>query len=401
MSIFSKSVSSVIIALILCTCIDPYVPNIVGYDSNLVVDGLITNANRSYIIKLTRTFYDNNTEAPTVSNAIVFISDNLGIKHYLVQTSGGIYKTDSLEFIGTIGHKYVLNILTPNGEEYRSDSCLMLPVPDIDSLYFDKDIKYVNNNSQSQEGISIYLDSKKGDRETFYRWEFEETWKFKAPYPPEFTFINSNKIVPYSGVQKLYCWKNDKSNGIIIGSSISGQVTKQPIAFIASDQSDRLTIEYSILIKQYSISNDEYKFLSSLNKVNEAGSTIFATEPYLVESNIHNIKHPDEKIQGYFGVSAVSQKRIFISLNDVVKYQLPNYRTPCNPVEADLFYEPRGFDVMYSVFCVSSDWIFIKPIYSQGILHQLVFVRPECANCEITGSQKEPDFWIDKKIELE
>jgi hypothetical protein len=29
------------------------------------------------------------------------------------------------------------------------------------------------------------------------------------------------------------------------------------------------------------------------------------------------------------------------------------------------------------------------------MLDKLVFAKPECANCELTGTSAKPDFWID------
>lgn len=382
---------------IICTCIDPYQPTITGYDSNLVVNGHITDANTSYTIKLSRTFRTYNSESPAVSDATVFISDDSGNKYYLKQTADGIYKTDSLEFTGVIGRSYILNIITIEGKEYKSDTCLMQSTADINKIYFEKDLKYSDNNTQSHEGIIIYEELKEEDADKHYRWEFNETWEFKIPYPPEYRFITARNIIPYDSTPKIVCWKNSTSNEIITGSSNSSRIVKQPITFIGSDQTDRLTINYSILIKKYSISDSEYNFLNNLQKVNDAGGTIFSPEPYFVESNIHSVNDPNEKILGYFEVSSVKQKRVFISSDDILNLQLPRYQTPCLTRVVDISFDRRGFDIIYGIFCITSDWVFINPIYESGALYALVFVRPECADCELTGNLNQPDFWVNKK----
>ena len=38
----------------LSRCIDPYVPKLNGYESLLVVEGLVTDANSSYTVKLSK-----------------------------------------------------------------------------------------------------------------------------------------------------------------------------------------------------------------------------------------------------------------------------------------------------------------------------------------------------------
>jgi hypothetical protein len=50
------------------------------------------------------------------------------------------------------------------------------------------------------------------------------------------------------------------------------------------------------------------------------------------------------------------------------------------------------------MFCVNSDYVFIEPFYNPEsyTLEKLVFVKPECADCELTGFSEKPDFWIEK-----
>jgi hypothetical protein len=271
-------------------------------------------------------------------------------------------------------------------------------VPAIDSIYFARDQELVNNNTESEDGIRIFLDSKPVDKNQYFRWSYEETWKFAIPVPKQFNYVNKDTFLPVHMQQ--YCWKNHSSDEILIGSVYSGQsgtIRKEPITFIASDKSDRLMIEYSILIKQYSLSKDEYDFWNNLSKVNETGSDIFASQPFPVISNIHNINNPTERVLGYFQVSAVKEKRTFITFNQIVPLHLPYYHNDnCQRIEA--VPEPgMSFDDLYSIFCITSNFVFIAPLYAAdtGAIIGLVFARPECANCSLTGTDTEPGFWID------
>jgi hypothetical protein len=184
-----KSIIIVVALFLLCTCIDPYSPKLKGYSSLLVVDGLITDANTSYTVKLSRTFQAQNSTPSWVSDAIVFITDDAGANSNLINRGSGIYTTDSTLYMGVPGRTYVLNIKTIDGAEYESDACLMQSVPDIDSIYFAKDDQVINNETQTEEGVEIYLDSKEGDNNQYYRWDFDETWKFKVPDPKKFNLI--------------------------------------------------------------------------------------------------------------------------------------------------------------------------------------------------------------------
>jgi hypothetical protein len=401
-----RIIITLIAVFTLYTCIDPFSPKLKGYDSLLVIDGLITDENSKYTVKLSSTIQDQNTSPEMVPDATVSIRDEDNNIAFLDNYGNGIYKSDSLKLRGISGKKYILHILTSQGAEYESEQCLMQPVPDIDSVYYEKDQELVNNGTENDNGLRIFLNSKAGNDNSYYRWAFDETWKFKIPDPKRFDYIDHNTIVPVANV-KQYCWKIRKSDEIIIHAVYPGQnaqIKKQPVFFIASDKSDRLMSEYSILVKQYSISKDEFEFWNNLKKINESGSDIFATQPFPVISNIHNINNPKERVLGYFQVSAVKQKRTFIPFSDIVRLHLPFYhsnqceRIEKSPAEYSTPYgSPVTFDDLYSMFCITSTYSFIEPMYDPEtfMLDKLVFAKPECANCELTGTSAKPDFWID------
>jgi Domain of unknown function (DUF4249) len=389
--------------IMLYRCIDPYTPKLTGYKSLLVVDGLITDENASYTVKLSRTIREQNDIPALVSDAAVFITDDESNTTYLTSTGNGIYKTDSIEFKGMAGRSYVLHIVTGQGEEYESEPCLMQPVPEIDSIYFAKDQEVVNNGTETQDGIRIYLDSKEGADNKYYRWDFEEIWKFKIPNPVKYKYISDKQII-LLGNSVEFCWKKMKSSDILIHETVSSgasRIEKEPIFFIASDQSDRLLLEYHINVRQYSLSKSEYDFWDNLIKVNLTGEDIFATQPYPVISNIHNINNPKEKVLGYFQVSAVKQKIKDIPFSDIVGLNLPFYHYPCERFERSPSDYPSGlappktFDDIYKMWCVNSNYYFVEPIYVFGTadsLSKLVFSRPECADCTITGTLNKPQF---------
>jgi hypothetical protein len=162
--------------------------------------------------------------------------------------------------------------------------------------------------------------------------------------------------------------------------------------------------EYSILVKQYSVSRAEFEFWNNLKAINESGGDIFASQPFSVVSNIRNINNPADRVLGFFQVSAVSEKRIFIPFSEIVRLHLPFYHSAeCERIEKSPseYSTPHGpavtFEDLYSMFCVSSDYTFIEPMYNPDTyaLEKLVFAIPECADCELTGFSEKPDFWID------
>jgi hypothetical protein len=405
-----RSFVTLFLVLGFCTCIDPYTPRISGTESFLVVDGLVTDENASYEVKLSRTMQSGNSIPEKVSDATVSITDESGNTANLINYGDGLYKTDSTLFRGVVGGTYTLHISTENGNEYVSEPCLMLPVPELDSIYFDKDVEITNNQSEIQQGIRIFIDSEEGNENNrYFRWAFEETWKFRVPMPRKYMYIDSLTILPLP-VDEIneYCWKQRKSSEILVKSFTPGQVPlikKEPLYFIASDKSDRLSIEYSILVKQYSISKKESDFWDNLKQVNEGGGDIFDSQPFPVISNISNINNTGDRVLGYFQVSAVKQKRKFISFRDIVALNIPLFQSDCKRIEYSPddfpqsgFAPPLTFDDIYTMFSFQpKKYAFVEPKYQSGtrVLIELVFTSPECANCALTGTLKRPDYWID------
>ncbi len=393
----------VILFITLITCIDPFNPQLKGTTKVLIVDALLTNENRSYAFKLSWATDTQNTKPEMASGATVSVRDISGASTTLTEGDAGVYKTDSLQFLGATGNSYILNIKTPDGNEYESDTCAMYPVQPIDNIYFLKDQEFTNNGSEVQDGIRIFIDSdNKGDCK-YVRWTYNEWWKFSVPQPKLYNYIDQYHI-PYVDLIKQVCYATNPSNAITIRStafSATNQIQKQPIMFIASDKSDRLLIQYYIEIKQLSLSKTEFEFWNHMSEINEGGVDIFDKQPFSIPSNIHNKNNPSELVLGYFQVSAAEPKSIYITPDELASFNLPAYDYNCERVEVGPNDYPASarmtFDKIYISYTGAS-FVFIEPIYDIRFnLQKLAFTKNYCALCTLNGSLTKPDFWIDLK----
>lgn len=391
----------------LTTCIDPYYPELGNYESLMVVDGLVTDKNIPSEVRLTKTFQTLDSVPEKISDAIVYVTDEAGNRANFYYSGDGVYKSRTSEFSGQPGKTYTLHIETVDGKKYLSEPCVMFSVPGIDSVYYTRREKINSATGNEESGIEISLDSDEtnGDNE-FLRWEYEETWKFRMPFPQKYIFVSDSEIIELKNI-KEHCWKTNKSNEILTNLILPdhNSIKNEALCFIPPAESDRLTIQYSILVKQFSISSREYTFWNNLKQVNETGGNIFDTQPYPVISNIYNIGDPDEKVLGYFKVSAVKEKRIFITANDIKGLNLPSYKYSCQ----EFVVSPENYpavdhqgtlmtwDQLYEMFMAAVGFTFIRPIYAgqPGILYKLVFASKECSDCGLTGDITRPDFWID------
>jgi hypothetical protein len=99
----------------------------------IVIQGEVTNDAGPYTVSINQSvgFYADNT-FPTISGAIVKITDNNGVTDSLTETSPGIYSTHILQ--GVPGNTYTLSVFAQN-TSYTATSTMPMPVA-LDSVTF-------------------------------------------------------------------------------------------------------------------------------------------------------------------------------------------------------------------------------------------------------------------------
>ena len=364
-------------ALSLSSCISQFTPQTKEVKEFLVIEGLITDKADANVIKLSNsTLLGTTNKAIPVTGCIVTVTDNLGSIVTFNEVSHGTYKPSS-SFQGTIGRSYVLHVTRyseSNTLNYESVPMELKPVPEIDSVFYEKvTIDQGSNVSQPKEGCQIYLNTHDAANKCkFYRWEFDETWKFEIPYSVP------NKI----------CWVTDKSKTINIKSTTSltdDIILRYPLNFI-SNQTDRLSRTYSILVTQYSLNEDKYLYWEKLQNIAEQVGGLYDMIPASVPSNIYCTTDPAEKVLGFFCVSATTSKRIFLS---------GNFRGQYNPYSADQCVadtifggDPLPANLGTSVWIIVSSFMppYVVTTYSKG-----------CYDCTVRGTNIPPDYWIGNK----
>jgi hypothetical protein len=248
---------------------------------------------------------------------------------------------------------------------------LLRPVPPIDSVYYERlTLATASDGLPTKEGCNIYLNTHDPTNECkFFRWEFEETWQFELPYYVE------NKI----------CWTTSYSKNINVKNTSTlsdDKIVRQPVT-VVDNNSDRLAIKYSIKVNQYSLSEDEYTYWGKLQDVVEQVGSLYDITPASIPSNIRCVEKPDENVLGYFSVSSVKSKRIFIKSQFRGLIKLYEY---CENSRVGYYENIPGLGV--------NRWVIIDHLFPPPPYKVLTFFRG-CADCTVRGSTKKPDFWID------
>ena len=363
--------------LLINSCIVQFIPETDEDKELLVVEGLITDQPGTYTVKLSKSLpLGRKNVAKPVKGCIVKISDDQGQFYSLKETVAGTYVTDPAKFQGKIGRRYTLHINTNiayNNLNYESFPMELKPVPPIDSLYYEKKtIRERNEISQAVEGCQVYLNTHDpANYCKFYRWEYSETWEFRLPYDV------TNRI----------CWISNNSGRINIKNTSvleEDRINRYPLNFI-SNQTDRLKVKYSMLVNQYSLNEDEYLYWEKLQNISEQVGGLYDITPAAIPSNVYCLEDPNEKVLGYFSVSAVSSKRIFVK--DYFSGLINLY----NDCISDTIFGRAPIPNLNVTVWVIEDHMFELPSY------RVITDNRGCADCTVRGTTKEPVFWKEGK----
>jgi hypothetical protein len=367
------------LSILLTGCISEFVPRTTQDQEMLVVEGLITNRPETYTIKLSAPFHlgSNNVSHP-ISGSEVWVTDATNNSFVFTETQPGIYTSDSSKFQGVIGGIYTLHINTNSkniGSNYQTIPTELKAVPPIDSIYYEK-LTFASdaNGIPTQQGAQIFLDTHDPTNQCkYFRWEYLETWEFRLPY-----------MVPNS-----LCWISNKSDLIHVKNTsviAEARVVKYPLTFIPNT-TDRLREKYSILVNQYSLNEDEYLYWEKLQNISEQVGGLYDIIPSAIPSNIYCVDDPNQKVLGYFSVSASASKRVFIK--DHFAGVLGAYND--NICIADTVY---GSTLIPNEGI--NAWVIIdQPLPPPG--YRVITRTKGCYDCTVRGTKIKPDFWIGNK----
>ena len=74
---------------------------------------------------------------------------------------------------------------------------------------------------------------------------------------------------------------------------------------------------YYIEVQQMSLSEEAYDFWSLVEKQQKGSSDIFQPNAIKIRGNIKGVTNPDEEVLGFFGVSGVATKSMYIPKSEV------------------------------------------------------------------------------------
>jgi len=393
----------------LTCCKKPYNPPAATASGQyLVVEGAINSGSDSSFIKLSRTVnISSKVTANSELNARITIEGDQNISYPLTEIGNGNYACSGLNLDTT--HLYRLHIKTAGNKEYLSDYVKVLDSPPIDSISYD------TQGTPQGAGLNIYANTHdQTNRIRYYRWEYKETWAFHSGFESFYKSNGDTVLHRDETNDDIYtCWRGDTSSTIVLGSSAKlsqSVIVKNPILSITSS-AEKLSVEYSMLVKQYALSADAYKFYANLKKNTENLGSIFDAQPSEISGNIHCVTTPSEPVIGFLCIGKTSSQRIFIR-----KVQLPAWKSESVYAGCELLVDyvnelPCCYYAIKNKTGIPVDQVDIYINYNRPGANGYLYIpisaielpahppigytaaTKECTDCTLRGTNKKPAFW--------
>ena len=377
----------IIITLAFAMCKQAYEPPTQAQNVRLlVVEGFINGGQGPTTIFLSRTGDLQDQGIRPEYGAQVRVEGDNGTAFALVDSFNGKYYYPQLFLNGNA--KYRLHITTSDGKEYASDYTPMRHTPPIDSITWQLE----------DNGVRLYLHTHDPQNATkYYQWKYDETWEIHSTYYSSLKYLRdgSYRITALLWRDPAFhrvdttiykCWASSSSTSIILGSSekLSTDVIYLPINYIEPG-SEKLSVLYSMNLKQYAMSQDAYLFMQKMKKNTEQVGSLFDAQPSQITGNIKCLSYPDEPVIGFVEVTEEQTKRIFIYNSQVPSW---GYSTACiqyvvnNSVD-DM--NQSGGDLYPTIPHTLSPLGSVVDFYAANM--------EMCMDCTTRGVNRKPAFW--------
>ena len=262
-----------------CEKLDAELPE---FESNIVVEGWLTDIDTFQYVRLTRsqTFSDISS-TPIINTATVQVQTGNILNEFNYHSDGWYKSENKIKARAYFINKLWITLST--GEVIVSESEVLNPAPDIDSLRFDfyEQESTINPNIKNKVYYPIATIKDDSTMENHYRWKI---------YRNDTLFDNSRDWV------------------LISDQFFNGNETTFANEFTQFE----FSFEDVITLELLQISRNAFNFLRNIKSQTTTLGTESSVTPANVEGNLKYL-NSDKKVLGFWGVTSVKKKSIKIS----------------------------------------------------------------------------------------
>jgi hypothetical protein len=388
-----RGLCSIVLIASCIGCITPYFPELISEQLNLlVVDGSISaDGNASVVLSRSIDMNASMLYIPAETGATVTIESSSGKIFSLTEAHEGTYTASDLDVNSE--DKYMLHIITSKGDEYRSSDMQIFHTPPIDSVYWV--VSADGNNIEVRVNAKDQNENATG----FYLWDCLETYQYHSALHSSYKFLGLKAVQRLPEEEVYTCWLDELvpstffDTHILTEPTIAGAVVQ-----VIPQFSKKISVRYSILVRQRAINEEEYFFRSQLKMSTNNTGSLYAVTPGSIVGNVRSVTNPDEYVLGYFTAKEVTTRRFFINYNELPgKFKLQNKQLCDTEVTCSIDAEILNSG---QTNCVNkntlSENVPITGITTNNAGEQVgfMFTSPQCGDCRAWGgTTTKPPFW--------
>lgn len=383
------------LATVALSCVEEYtIPETtaVKYEAELVIEGRILAGEESVIhLSYTTPLNKEEEEASDILNAQIHVIGQNGYRseaaEFDMEDDCYIIDTRTLE-----NNTHYAVEVTVDGDTYQSDFQPLLTSPEIDEVTW----------QENESSVSIFVTTQaEKTAPRHFMWSFEEDWEFHADidmrgddiikpiyvkeHYPELTETHN----PY-----YYGWMHDISRNIHLQSTANlseNRIENAKLHEIGIEDI-RISYIYSILVKQWSLTDEAYSYYSTLKRYTEESEGLFTPILSDYQGNITCLSNPDKRAHGYVLASNVTTKRIFIYEKDFEHMRSSYSNSNC--IKKDRVNNPLEYSAIVDTYPWASPWVMMARDADWSDRNAIIY-NWHCVDCRHTigATLKRPDFW--------
>jgi hypothetical protein len=371
----------VVLAIVSSSCISDYVSDIEDEPDLISIECSLIKGEPEQTVRVSVTASLEHSRFMPVGGCNVTLLDDHDNEYQYSEAMIGIYKASVPDENMVDGRHYKIRVITGEGDVYESDYERLNAGVEVDTIYYAIEDKADAITGEPFSGIQFYLDVKATEDESrYFRWKLEETYEYTSLGPISYYYLNAalEPVFPYDSWSKFRCWKRDDVEGLFQSSTMNLTLNeKKKISLnYVSDQTERLGIKYSLLVEQYTLSENAYNYFEQNRIATEESGGLYTQQPRQPITNFRNVLSETERVLGYFWVSTKTSQRIFVSAIEEI--------------------EAKGEPCSYWEFSVEDDGGGPFPIYifDDKDAGKKLISTLDCIDCTRRGgSNQRPDYW--------
>ncbi len=373
------------VLLLLCVicsaCVELFEPVLKETQEVMVISGMISDKPGRHTLSVSKSAPYRTPIFQPVEQCVVTVTDQEGNMIHYTDEGEGIYSADIPDEYLDTGDAISVHVVTPDMKEYRSFYDTILPCPLINSVYWEFQYMETNNPEKNLPGIQFYLDMSGASSDSRnLLWQVEETWEYWA------SLIGTHRW--WEGwweefrSNPLYkCWKSFPLQQFYTGTTrqLSSNTLQRVALNYVSNETDRLSITYSLLVKQQSLSRSAYDYFQRMDEQADESGGLYDRQHATVTGNLYSVHDPEELVLGYFHASQVWEQRIFVQNNNFFEFNIPHISCEYQPLSVIAEWEK----IEYPVY-----------IYTPGPFQPSYTGEQFCFDCRIQGGDTiKPEYW--------